>query len=173
MKSSKLRRQIAFEAARLMYHREESEYYRAKMKAARKIQKGWVKPADLPSNAEIRDEIQQLARLMEGEKRVENLLEMRLAALHLMKLLSKFRPRIIGSVFTGHIRKGSDIDLHVFSDSVQSIISELEYQNLPYDLTEKRVRKNGEETTYRHLHVYDRFEFELTVYPLNKLSYKL
>ncbi len=62
MKPSKLRRQIASEAARAMYFREESEYYRAKMKAAQRIVRGWVKPADLPSNAEIRDEIQMLAR---------------------------------------------------------------------------------------------------------------
>ena len=43
-----------------MYFRHESEYYRAKQKAARRICKGWVKPSDLPSNAEIRDEIQVL-----------------------------------------------------------------------------------------------------------------
>ena len=33
MANEKLRRQIAWEAARLMYDRQESEYYRAKMKA--------------------------------------------------------------------------------------------------------------------------------------------
>ncbi len=154
-----------------MYQREESEYYRAKMKAAKHIQKGWVKPADLPSNAEIRDEIQQMARMIEGESRVRNLCEMRLAALVLMRQLAKYRPRIIGSVYTGHIREGSDIDLHVFSDSFQAVVSEIEFQNLNYDVSEKRIRKNGEETTYRHIHVYDRFEFELTVYPVNKMSF--
>ncbi len=46
MNSPKLRRQIAFEAARLMYQRQESEYYQAKMKAARRICQGWVKPSD-------------------------------------------------------------------------------------------------------------------------------
>ena len=60
MNVSKLRRQIAWEAARLMYQRQESEYYRAKQKAARRLCQGWVKPADLPSNAEIRDEVQSL-----------------------------------------------------------------------------------------------------------------
>ena len=54
MNRSKLRRQIAWEAARLMYSRQESEYYTAKMKAARQICQGWVKPADFylihPSN---------------------------------------------------------------------------------------------------------------------------
>ena len=56
MDRSKLRRQIAWEAARLMYDRRESEYFRAKMKAARYIFRGRVKPADLPSSAEIRDD---------------------------------------------------------------------------------------------------------------------
>lgn len=154
-----------------MYEREESEYYRAKMKAARKIQQGWVKPADLPSNAEIRDEIQKLAILFEGDERTQNLKEMRLAALWLMKHLEKFRPRIIGSVFTGHVRQGSDIDIHVFSNSVQAVASELDYLNLSYEIESKRVRKGGEETVYRHIHVKDRFPFELTVYPENKTSY--
>ena len=94
MSKSKLRRQIAWQAAKLMYDREETEYYRAKMKAARKMQKGWVKPADLPSNAEIRDEVQKLAMLYEGEQRDANLKEMRLAALWLMQHLEKFSPRI-------------------------------------------------------------------------------
>ena len=171
MKSSKLRRQIAWQAAKLMYDREESEYYRAKLKAARSVQKGWISPKDLPSNAEIRDEIQQLARLIEGDQRDNNLREMRIAALALMKHLQRFRPRIIGSVFTGHIRSGSDIDLHVFSNSLQAVTSELDYQNLRYEVSRKRVRKDGEEAIYRHIHVYDRFEFELTVYPESKLSY--
>ena len=52
-----------------MYERRESEYYTAKMKAARYVFKGWVKPADLPSNVEIRDELEALARLYEGDNR--------------------------------------------------------------------------------------------------------
>lgn len=171
MKSSKLRRQIAWQAAKLMYEREETEYYRAKMKAARSIQRGWVSPKDLPSNVEIRDEVQKLARLIEGDRRDHNLRDMRIAALALMNHLERFRPRIIGSVLTGHIRDGSDIDLHVFSNSVQAVIAELAFQNLRYEVTRKRIRKDGEETVYRHIHVYDRFEFELTVYPESKLSY--
>ena len=92
MNRSKLRRQITWEAARLMYSRQESEYYRAKMKAARTMGQRWVRPADLPSNAEIRDEVQTLARLYEGDARADNLLAMRLAALALMRRLAPFRP---------------------------------------------------------------------------------
>ncbi len=164
MNSSKLRRQIAVIAAKMMYERQESEYYRAKIKAARRVQKGWVKPADLPSNAEIRDEIQKMARLFEGEKRLQGLRQMRIAALRMMRLISEFRPRLIGSVLTGHVRNGSDIDLHVFSDSVQAITSVLDHHGFRYEVERKRVRKGGEETLYRHVKVQDEFEFELTVY---------
>jgi len=134
------------------------------MKAARRICQGWVKPADLPSNAEIRDEIQGFARLYEGEQRTANLRDMRLEALRMMRILRRFRPRLIGSVLTGHVRHGSDIDLHVFSDSVESITLLLEGEGVVFDVEKKRVRKHGEERIFTHIHVRDRFPFELTVY---------
>ncbi len=171
MNSSKLRRQIAWEAARLMYERHESEYYRAKMKAARWICRGWVKPIDLPSNAEIRDEIQALARLYEGERRVDHLREMRLVALRLMRLLHNYRPRLIGSVLTGHIRSGSDIDIHVFSDSLEGIAGVLDNEGVVYDIERKRVLKHGEERLFTHIHVQDRFPIELTVYATEQVRY--
>ncbi len=164
MNASKLRRQIAYEAARAMYFRHESEYFRAKQKAAQRLCKGWVKPADLPSNAEIRDEIQTLARLHEGAARVDNLLQMRLTALRVMRLLKRFRPRLIGSVMTGHIRQGSDIDLHVFSDSVEAVTHVFDEQMLFYDVERKRVVKHGEERIFTHIHLRDSFPVELTVY---------
>jgi hypothetical protein len=171
MNRSKLRRQIAFEAARLMYLRDESEYYRAKQKAAHRICQGWVKPADLPTNAEIRDEIQSFARLHEGDARSANLRDMRIEALRLMRVLARFRPRLIGSVMTGHVRAGSDIDLHVFSDSIESVTSQLDELGLVYDVERKRVRKHDEERIFTHIHVQDRFPFELTVYAANQAHF--
>jgi hypothetical protein len=171
MTGSKLRRQIAFEAARLMYAREEGEYYRAKQKAAQRICQGWVKPADLPSNAEIRDEIQAFARLYEGDSRTDNLREMRFEALRLMRLLARFRPRLIGSVMTGHTRAGSDIDLHLFSDSLPAVTDLLDEHGLVYDVERKRVRKHDEERIFTHIHVQDRFPFELTMYAADQAHY--
>lgn len=171
MTNSKLRRQIAWEAARLMYGRQESEYLRAKMKAARRICRGPVKPTDLPSNAEIREEIQSLARVYEGEQRDEHLLEMRVDALRLMRLLRPFRPRLIGSVMTGYVRAGSDIDLHLFSDSVEAITHLLDREYLEYEVERKRVLKNGEQRVFNHVHIKDRFTFELTIYAANQAHY--
>jgi hypothetical protein len=171
MADAKLRHAIAFEAARLMYERVESEYFTAKRKAAKRLCRGPVKPSDLPSNAEIRDYVQTFARLHEGEKRIVNLRDMRLHALRVMRMLARFRPRLIGSVMTGHVRKGSDIDLHLFSDHLEPITSALDAEGLQYDVERKHIEKHGEARVFTHVHVYDVFSFELTVYAEDKAHY--
>ena len=167
MADAKLRHAIALEAARLMYDRAESEYFTAKKKAAKRICRGYVKPSDLPSNAEVRELVQLFARTHEGETRNSNLKQMRLRALRLMKRLCRFRPRLIGSVLTGHTRKGSDIDLHLFADYVEPITSIIEEEGLQYDVEHKHVTKDGESRIFIHIYVYDVFHFELTVYAEN------
>jgi predicted nucleotidyltransferase len=172
MADEKIRRQITLRAAQLMYERLETEYFTAKRKAARQLGLDpRYRPQDLPSNAEIRDEIQKLADLLEGEKRTERLREMRLDALRLMRKLDRFEPRLIGSVWTGHIRKGSDIDLHVFTDSLSALTAALDDHGIPYDIERKRVVKHGEERNFTHIHIRDRYTFELTVYPTEKIGY--
>src|SRR4029079_11793151 len=107
------------------------EYFTAKRKAARQLGVEYkFRPGDLPSNREIRDQIQALANVYEGASRADDLRSMRLEALRMMRLLAVFRPRLIGSVLTGHVRKGSDIDLHVFSNNLSSVTSVLDDENL-------------------------------------------
>jgi hypothetical protein len=171
MSDVKLRQAIALEAARLMYERLETEYYTAKRKAAKRLCRRDYKPVDLPSNAEIRDQIQVFARLHEGERRTKNLQDMRLEALALMRLLRPFRPRLIGSVMTGHVRKGSDIDLHLFCDGPSLVTSLLEKEGYQFDLERKQIVKFNEARVFTHIHIFDRFNFELTVYPENKAHY--
>src|ERR671924_2323894 len=153
MSNVKLRQAIALEAARLMYERVESEYYTAKRKAAKQLCRKGVKPEDLPSNAEIREQIQHFARIHEGDRRTENLRAMRLQALKLMRLLRAFRPRLIGSVMTGHVRKGSDIDIHIFTDSPGLVTDTLEQAGLQYDLERKQIVKFNEARVFTHIHV--------------------
>ena len=159
-------------AAQLMYERLETEYFTAKRKAARQLGiDSRYHPKDLPSNSEIRDYIQILAVMYEGDQRVENLREMRVEALKLMRRLRRFRPALIGSVFTGHIRKGSDIDIHVFSDQIAAVTMELDRIGLLYDVERKRIVKNNEERLFTHIHAKGKFCFELTVYSEDKASY--
>ena len=172
MKPSQMRRRIAVEAARLMYERLESEYFTAKRKAAARL---GVNPRrhlqELPSNREIRDELQVFARIHEGEQRTANLQDMRVAAWHMMRKLDRFQPRLIGSVLTGHIRAGSDIDLHVFSASAASVMHALEQCGYTCELERKRIVKHNEERIFTHVHLHARFPFELTIYSPDLLSY--
>ena len=172
MADERIRRQIALLAARLMYDRTESEYFTAKRKAARQLGVEYrYRPKDLPSNAEIRDQIQALARFYEGEKRDHNLRDMRLEALRLMRRLAAFRPRLIGSVLTGHVRAGSDIDLHVFSNSLSAVTAQLDEENLRYTVERKRIIKHNEQRHFTHVHVADRYHVELTIYDEDKVNY--
>lgn len=172
MADQRLRRQIAVLAAQLMYERLETEYFTAKRKAARRLGVEYRhRPADLPSNREIRDQIQATARIHEGEKRLVKLQEMRIAALRMMRALARFRPRLIGSVLTGHVRKGSDIDIHVFSDHPAHVTDAIDALGLEHRIEHKRIVKYGNERVFTHIHIEDRYPFELTLYPEDKAHY--
>lgn len=172
MADERLRRQIAFIAAQMMYSRTETEYFTAKRKAASRLGVEYRhRPGDLPSNREIRDQIQAMARMHEGPKRLDNLRDMRLEALRLMRQLARFRPRLIGSVLTGHVRQGSDIDIHVFTDSLALVTDLLNEFGLAHEVEHKRVIKHGEERRFTHIHVQDRYPYELTIYPEDQAHY--
>jgi len=172
MPDVRIRRQIAFLAAQLMYQRLETEYFTAKRKAARQLGVEYrFRPADLPSNREIRDQIQAMARMQEGEKRLDHLRDMRIEALRLMRKLTRFRPRLIGSVWTGHVRHGSDIDIHLFCDSLSLVTNTLDELGLPYEVQRKRIVKHAEERLFTHIHIDERYPYELTLYPEDKAHY--
>lgn len=67
MINSRLRRQIAAEAARLLYDHKESELYRARLRAARRLVPGQFAPHQLPTNREIQAELAALAEGMATE----------------------------------------------------------------------------------------------------------
>jgi predicted HD phosphohydrolase len=60
MSSDRVRRQIAWEAARLICHHEEPEYFRARWKAALRVAGPGVRPGDLPGSREIDEEVNRL-----------------------------------------------------------------------------------------------------------------
>jgi hypothetical protein len=71
------RRQVIFEAARLLYGRDESEIHRAKVKAARQVHGGDFRPGDLPTNREVREQVLEFARADQRELDREELGPMR------------------------------------------------------------------------------------------------
>ena len=140
MATEKVRRQIASEAARLIYGRQEDEYHRAKQRAARQLGHGWVQPVDLPSNREVRAEMQTWARSREGEGDRERLHALRGTALKLMRQLRAFRPRLVGDVLSGQLRADSQLELQLCSDNIAAILAILEEDSSVGGLESYRVQ---------------------------------
>lgn len=162
-----VRHSVAVEAARLLYTRECKEYFQAKRLAARRLS-----TKVLPTNSEIHQQLLLLAERLEGDDRSRRLLEMRRVALEMMTLLSQFEPRLIGSTWTGHIRHGSDIDLNLYSDSLQAVTSCLDQAAIPFQLERVSSRKHGQERDFLHLHVHHPSgqSVEVTLYPREQLK---
>ena len=47
----------------------------------------------------------------------------------------------------------------------------LDEQNYRYTIEKKRIIKHNEERTFTHVHVTDKYNFELTLYPDDKINY--
>ncbi len=116
----KLERRVAREAATLLYSGAEKEYKQAKKKAAETFGIHF-----LPSNLEVALELDKIAEEYEGVKRKERLIQMRREALEVMRVLRGFCPVLIGSVWRGTIKQGSDIDIAVYTDTPEEIVAAL------------------------------------------------
>lgn len=179
-----LRERIATEAARLMYEESVKEYFTAKRMAGKRVL-GRVqarsiryRPEDLPSNGEIRDALLALATSREGAARLERLFELRVRALEAMDALTPFHPRLIGSVSTGHIRRGSDIDVSLFCDSEEEVERRLIDLGWAFEIERVSIHKFGEIREYLHYHVGSEEPLpgetlvELTLYPARELRFR-
>jgi predicted nucleotidyltransferase len=115
-----LKQRVAREAATLLYFGAEKEYKQAKDKAAQTFGVHF-----LPTNLEVALELDKIAEENEGPKRKERLIQMRKEALAVMQLLGGFYPVLIGSVWRGTIKQGSDIDIAVYADDPEKIVNTL------------------------------------------------
>jgi hypothetical protein len=71
MSEGRIRRRVAFEAARLIYEREEKGHRQAKRRAARRFRGENIHRRDLPSDREIREHIGDVARMLEEKREAE------------------------------------------------------------------------------------------------------
>ncbi|MEM1512850.1 MAG: nucleotidyltransferase domain-containing protein [Candidatus Jordarchaeales archaeon] len=141
---SSKRGEVAREAARLLYFRLASEYYDAKRQAARSLN-----VRVLPTNKEVAFELDRLASLLEGEMRVKKLKELREDALEVMLILERFIPVLVGSVWRGTARMGSDIDIRVFAEDPQDVIEELRRKGVNF-----KVEVLGKNKLKKYVHIY-------------------
>ena len=119
-KLRQIRQEVAAEAARIIATEGQHNYHAAKKKAAERI--GISERLALPSNVEVKDALRRYQDLYGGPEHRENLEQMRRTAASAMRLLEAFRPRLVGAVLDGTADEHSRIALHVFADSVESVV---------------------------------------------------
>jgi predicted nucleotidyltransferase len=158
---SELKCRVAREAATLLYFGAEKEYKQAKQKAAQTFGIHF-----LPSNLEVALELDKIAEEHEGSQRKERLVQMRREALDVMELLAEFFPVLIGSVWRGTIKQGSDIDIAVYADEPLEVLNLLKASDVQVLKTAwSSVNKRGE--TLSSFHIYaqtkDRYGLEIVV----------
>ncbi len=147
--NSDVRRKIAREAATLLYFGAEKEYKQAKLKAAKTLGAYF-----LPSNLEVALELDKISEENEGPARKERLIQMRKEALKLMVILKKYGPILIGSVWRGTIRQGSDIDIAVYHDVPNEILNILKESGIKISKTEwTSATKRGKPEASFHIYV--------------------
>jgi predicted nucleotidyltransferase len=143
------RRKIAREAATLLYYGAEKEYKQAKLKAAKTLGVHF-----LPSNLEVAVELDRIAEALEGPVRKERLIHMRKEALKIMKTLQAYCPILIGSVWRGTIRQGSDIDIAVYHDVPDEVLENLKKNGFKTSKTEwTTATKKGKPETSFHVYI--------------------
>ncbi|TQV81068.1 nucleotidyltransferase [Aliikangiella coralliicola] len=166
-KRNDIRRLLVREAARLMYEEGVDQYLDAKRKAAKRILGKQTR--DLPSNGEIAEELFQLSQFHQGDELEATLFEMRILAMDVMENLAEFSPRLIGSVSTGKVRQGSDIDLHVFTNSLENLQAHLEAAKWSYSLKKIWIQKSGRPAEFTHIYLDFDYPVELSIYPENEI----
>jgi hypothetical protein len=139
-----LRRALAQEAARVMAQQGIGDFLQAKRKAAERL--GVDDAAVLPKNIEIEAALREYQRLFGGQSHDKTLKEQRKIALQAMQMLREFQPRLVGPVLTGTATDHSDINLHVFADTSESVVLRLMDVGVPHEVHERRVRMDAERT---------------------------
>lgn len=154
------RQGVAREAARLLYTGAAEEYKQAKERAARSLG-----VEAMPSNHEVAVELDLLAEEMEGEERRRLIIEMREAARRVMGPLAEFDPRLMGSVWRGTTRRGSDIDITVYASRPDDVAERLAEAGFTVEgVEEVAVPKQGRPKRSHHIAVrFDGHEVEVVV----------
>jgi len=157
------RERVAREAARLLYNCSSEEYRQAKETAACSLGLD-----AMPSNFEVAVELDLLAEQSEGEGRRRLLMEMRVQALKIMWALRDYSPLLIGSVWRGTARKGSDIDITAYAVEYKGVESELIQSGYIVGRSEEvDIMKEGRMVRSRHITIplEAGFEAEVVVRP--------
>ena len=167
-----MRERIAQLAARLMAVDGVDDFALAKRKAAR--QAGAPDTRHLPNNGEVEQALRAYQQLYQADEQQARLRHLRRNAREMMQLLAQFDPYLSGSVLSGSAGKYSDINIHLFTDSVKDVELFLLNRQIPYRSRERRVYIGGEPRSVPNFNVSsDDADFDITVFAQRDLRYQL
>jgi len=165
--NDRARQLVALEAARIIVEQGISDYFLAKTKAAERL--GMTDFGSLPRNSEIEAAVADHLQLFGREQHSSLLQTLRKSALVAMEMLAQFRPRLVGPVLAGTASDNSPVNLHVFSDTPESVALTLEEQQVsfrPFDRRLKSRRDQAERFAAFRFLLGDH-TVEATVFPVN------
>jgi predicted nucleotidyltransferase len=166
-----LRKKVTIEAATLLYDGTEKEYKQAKLKAAETFGLHYM-----PTNLEVALEIDRIAEEKEGPAREERLVRLRKEALRIMRMMEKYDPILVGSVWRGTIHHESDLDITVHHEEPRQVLKTLEQTGLKIERTEwASVTKQGKKKSSFHIHALSpiKEEVEIVVHSPEEACFKV
>lgn len=134
----RIRKNIAHEAAKLVAKEGLEDFLLAKKKAAQHLNVNNKRL--LPSNREVEVALIEYQSLFHNEEQQQTVFESRKIAYRTMLLLEEYNPLLVGSVLSGTANENSEIIIHVFSDSHETISLYLENKGIPISLCERRLK---------------------------------
>jgi hypothetical protein len=112
---SLLSTEIAAAAARLVVE-DGMEYGPAKRRAARALGKRSLRPAELPANDVVEDEVRAYIELFCADTQPAELAALRQVAADWMSRLAPFRPHLSGAVWRGTATRLSSVHIELYCD---------------------------------------------------------
>lgn len=116
----------------------------AKRKAAERL--GVAQSGALPSNAQIESCLAERQRLFEPGAHENRVRHLRKLAVELMEALTAFEPRLAGPVLAGTATINAVIEVHLFSESIETVADTLAARGYSATHAEKRYRFGGGRT---------------------------
>jgi len=143
MSSANLTDEIAAAAARLVVE-EGMEYGAAKRRAARALGRASVRPAELPGNDRLEDEVREYLRLFCADTQPGELAALRSIAALWMERLADFRPHLTGAVWRGTATRLNDIHIDLYCDDSKAAELALIDRRVDYEVGSRPGPRRGE-----------------------------
>lgn len=128
-----LTEEIAATAARLVVE-EGMEYGPAKRKAAKVLGRHSVRPAEMPANEAVEDEVRSYLALFCADTQPDELRALRAVAAQWMERLAPLRPHLTGAVWRGTATRLSAVHLQLYCDDSKQAEIFLIDIGVPYDV---------------------------------------